>query len=773
MTTLDRTGERGPAAEDGAASGPEGGPSAGLRGLLGRLREVMKCAGSGQERLDRLVDLIAAHMHAEVCSVYVVNRDGVLELVATKGLRADAVHRTRLRPGEGLVGDIAEHARPLALSDAQSHPKFAYRPETGEEIYHSFCGTPLLRGGQVLGTLAVQNVRSRSYSEEEIEALETVAMVLTESLAGGELEAGTDLGRAEGPARLDGRTLNEGLAMGTAVLHGHDIVISKVVAEEPEAEIARLDSAMTAMQRTLDETLARPELTGDGEHRDVLETFRLFAGDRGWARRIRDAIRTGLTAEAAVELVLNDTRAHMQRVADPYLRERLSDFGDLGTRLLRHLLGFEDEPQPRRLPADAILIANHLGPAELLDYDRARLRAVVLAEGTHTSHVAIVARALDLPVIGGCRDATVAIRPGDEVIVDADHAQVLARPAPAVVAAYEQSLAAQARRKRAASESRNLPAVTRDGVAIALLANAGLLVDLPAVRESGAEGIGLYRTEVPFMVRAALPDVAAQTRLYRRVLEQAEERPVVFRTLDIGGDKVPAYWNHGPEENPALGWRGIRIGLDRPKLLLGQLRALVRAAAGRPLAVMFPMVGEVAELDAARRMLGRTLAWAERAGHAPPSEVRVGVMLEVPALLWQIEPVLARVDFLAVGSNDLVQYLFAADRGNPRLARRFDLLSPAALSCLRRLVVAADAAGKPISVCGEAAGQPLEAMALIGCGFRRLSMSPARLGRIKLMLRSLEAGRLAGVLDDLLARETDNLRPALEAWAQDHGVALD
>ncbi|MCK6453138.1 MAG: GAF domain-containing protein, partial [Alphaproteobacteria bacterium] len=366
------------------------------RQLLRRLRDIMAGAGSAQERLDRIVKIIAAEMVAEVCSAYVRRAGDVLELCATEGLRAESVHRTTLRIGEGLVGVIAAQARPLALADAQSHPNFAYRPETGEEIYHSLMGVPILREGRVLGVLVVQNRTQRQYTEEEIEALETIAMILAELAASGELVSRVPAGPLQGPSmplRLTGVRICAGVALGRAVLHQPSVAIKRVVAEDPETELKRLREAVAGLHDALDRMMAAADLASAGEHRDVLEAYRMFAEDRGWLGRIREAIRSGLTAEAAVQKVQNDTRVRMNQVEDEYLRERLHDLEDLNNRLLMHLAGGGGAAPPEELPDDAVLIAHGMGPAELLDYDRRKLRGLVLEEGSPTAHVAIVARA--------------------------------------------------------------------------------------------------------------------------------------------------------------------------------------------------------------------------------------------------------------------------------------------------------------------------------------------------------------------------------------------
>jgi phosphotransferase system enzyme I (PtsP) len=751
--------------------------------LLKRLRETMAGGGAAAARLDRISRIIATNMVAEVCSIYLRRAGDVLELFSTEGLNPEAVHKTRLRIGEGIIGDIAAHARALALSDAPADPRFAYRPETGEEPYQSMMGVPILRTGKVVGVVAVQNRAQRHYSEDEIETLQTVAMVLAEMIGSGDLVSAEELREADGiallPLRLNGVRLNGGLALGQAVQHEPRIVVKRLIAEDIPLELERLNAALAGMYTQLDSMLADDALAHGGEHREVLETYRMIAEDRGWLGRIREAIEGGLTAEAAAEKVRNENNARMQAVADPYLRERMADFDDLARRLLLHLAsgdGRADIQKPGDMPQDIVVIAHSMGPAELLDYDRARLRGLVLEEGSPTAHVAIVAKALDIPVVGRVRGALTRIEPNDPIVVDADHAQVFVRPGDDVQAMFRQTASDRVARRAAYAAMRDLPAVTRDGVAIALKLNAGLLVDLQMLAETGAAGVGLYRTEIPFMVRPAFPGAEEQATLYSRILDLAEGRPVVFRTLDIGGDKMLPYFGDKGEDNPAMGWRAIRIGLDHPAVLRRQLRALVRAAAGRELDVMFPMIAEVAEFAAAKRLLELELARAEAKGIVLPKALRVGAMIEVPALLFQLPALAERADFVSVGSNDLVQFLFAADRGNPRLAQRYDVLAPPVLTLLRQLVATCRAArgGKGISLtlCGEMAGDPLEAMALIGLGFRQLSMAAPNVGPVKAMVRSLEACRVAEYLEELRESCDHSLRSKLTAFARDHGVAL-
>ncbi len=748
----------------------------GPRRLLARLRDVMAEAGTAQERLDHIASIIAADFVAEVCSVYVLRAGEVLELFAATGLAAEAIHNTRLSIGEGLIGRIAVQARPLALADAQSHPDFAYRPETGEEIYQSLAGVPILRGGRVTGVLAVQNKTGRSYTEEEIETLETIAMVIAELIASSNLLSEEELHAVDGvslmPVAMEGVRLNGGLAIGEAVRHERRIQILKLVADDPETEHQRLDRAVAEMHGAIDEMLEAKDVAEGGEHRDILETYKMFAEDAGWLARINEAITNGLTAEAAVEKVRNDTRARFRSQTDRYFRERLHDFDDLAHRLLQHLVGVTETTETNNLPENIILVARNMGPAELLDYDRSRLRGLVLEEGSATTHVAIVARALDIPVVGKMPEILDKVERGDTVIVDGDNAEVHIRPADDIRQAFVDTLTARAQRIATYASLRDVPAETKDGLRVALHINAGLLADMQNMSETGADGIGLYRTEIPFMDSHDFPDVDRQAQIYERVIEQSEGKPVVFRTLDIGGDKGLPYWDTAGDENPAMGWRAVRVSLDRPVLMRHQLRALIRAAQGHDLSVMFPMITEIAEFDAAKKLLDLELARAEKKGRTPIRNLKVGTMLEVPALAYQMPALLQRVDFLSVGSNDLFQFLFASDRGSPRIADRYDPLSPAALNFLGSLVEQCDAAQTPISLCGEMAGRPLDAMALVGLGFRTLSMAPSSIGPVKTMIRSLSAGDLKRYLDSLQDVAEHSLREKLREFAVDHGVMI-
>jgi phosphotransferase system, enzyme I, PtsP len=747
----------------------------GSRILLRKLREIMEAGGSAQERLDHLVTMVAATMVADVCSIY-LTRGPFHELFATEGLKAEAVHRTRMKRHEGLVGLVAETAQPQNLADAQQHERFSYRPETGEESYHAFLGVPIIRSERTFGVLVVQNRAQRLYGDDEVEALQTVAMVLAEMVASGAFGDLTGLADVEArpsrPEALKGKAFSEGVVIGTAVLHEPHAPLGRVIADDPVKEESRLDAALAHVRGSLAQMLEGDAGRISGVSRDVLETFQLLAADPSWEAKLKHGVRAGLSADAAVERVRGEHRAKLNAARDPYLRERLQDLEDLDNRLLRALAGV-DGASPGELPADAILIARELGPAELLDYGAERLKGVALEEGGATAHAAIVARALGIPMVGMLPGLLSRVEAGDGVVLDGERGEVLLRPERPVVFAYQQRISLRSARAAEFARLKDVPAVTKDGERVAMLLNAGLALDVHHLDEVGAEGIGLFRTEFQFMVSETLPRLDSQTLLYRDVLDAAGKRPVTFRTLDLGGDKVlPWVISSEREENPALGWRAVRIGLDRPALLRYQLRALIRAAAKRRLRVMFPLVTTIAEFDAARALVDHELAWARQHRRATPASVEVGVMLEAPALAWSIPNLRGRADFISVGTNDLMQYFFAADRGNARVADRYDMLSAPALRFLKRIHDDCEAIGLPVSICGEAAGRPLEAMALTALGFRRLSMPASGVGPVKAMLRSLDARAAMEALAPMLRSDQASLREELTYFANKNHCVL-
>jgi phosphotransferase system enzyme I (PtsP) len=742
------------------------------RVLLTRLRATLAEHAGGQERLDRIVRLVAEGLVADVCSVYLKREDSWFELCATEGLKPESVHLSRLRVGQGLVGQIAESAEPISTSDAFHTRGFRYLPETGEEGLESFLGVPVQRLGEVLGVLVVQNREPREYTDDEVYALEVIAMVIAEM---------AELGAFVGPGAMElarphrlpfyvkGLVGQEGVAEGTVVLHEPQIVVADPITDDPTRERARLRAAIEALRAEVDEMLAADYLTSTGEHRDVLNAYRMFAHDKGWVRRLEATIESGLAAEVAVEKEQSATRTRMSRSADPYLRERLHDLDDLSNRLLRLLAG-NDQPAGRELPEDAILVARNIGPGELLDYGR-KLRGVVLEEGSVGSHAAIVARALAIPLVIQAARITREAVSGDPILVDGDQGVVHLRPEETVAKAFREKVDMLHEAQAAYAALRDKPATTRDGVTLSLHMNAGLMADLPSLPKCGAVGVGLFRTELQFLVRSSVPKRSELAALYGRILDAARDKPVVFRTLDIGSDKVLPYMKRADEPNPALGWRAIRVGLDRPGIMRMQVQALVRGARGRPLTIMFPFVTECREFEAGRTLVLSEVERERERGHPVPRELRIGAMLETPSLAYASDGFFARADFISVGGNDLKQFFFAADRENERVRRRYDMLSLSYLAFLEHIVTRCAETGTPLSFCGEDAGRPVEALGLAAMGFRNLSMRPASIGPVKALLRQVDLAAVRRVIEDARAAGAPSARPAIDALLSEAGIA--
>ena len=751
--------------------------AASAREILTSLHDVMASRTSAQAKLNAVVGIIATAIDSEVCSIYLL-REGVLELFATRGLDQAAVHVTKLALGEGLVGTIAEDVEVLNLDEAASHPDFAYKPETGEDRFHSFAGVPIIRRERSVGVLAVQHTDRRKYADVEIEALQTVAMVLSELIANAGLidtmGGGADRPQSTAAMRIPGQKLVDGMGAGFAVYHQPRIHIEHTVAEDTDAERHRVYAAFDKMREQIDRMTREAEFGVGGEHEEVLQTYKMFAYDEGWARRINEAIDSGLTAEAAIERVQQRTRQRMRQIDDPLLADRMHDLEDLSNRLLRIVSGQMGTAAQLGLRQDTILIARNLGPAELLEYDKRRLKGVVLEEGSLTAHVTIVARAMGVPVLGRVRDVRRQIAEGDLLLLDSVAGNVFVRPSGGMEEAFEAKLALRQKRKAAFAALRDVPPVTKDGHRITLMVNAGLRDDVAALDTTGADGIGLFRTEFQFLVSATLPQRERQQRLYKEVMDAAGDRPVIFRTVDIGGDKALPYLNKADadEENPAMGWRALRLALDRDGLMKVQARALIEAASGRTLNVMFPMVSEAWEFAEAKALFEAQRQWLGARGRRLPTGIRYGAMLEVPALAEQLDLLLPDLDFLSVGTNDLTQFLFAADRANPRLAERYDWLSPSILRFLSRVVGPCREAGVDLGVCGEMGGRPVEAMALIGLGINRLSITPAAIGPIKAMVRSLDHDAVRAFVTELIARPPRDMRAALSDWATSQGVDM-
>jgi len=733
------------------------------RAMLGRLRAVMAEDSAGQARLDQITHLIADSMRTEVCSIYLFRDPETLELCATEGLKAEAVHQTRMRLGEGLVGRVARSGTVVNTADAPKEPGFRFMPETGEEIYSSFAGVPVQRLGEKLGVLVVQSKTKRQFSDEEIYALEVVAMVLAEMTELGAFigEGAALRARHKNPVVFRGGTGQEGTAEGHVWLHEGRVVVTNPIAEDPAKERERLVEAVESLRVSVDQLLAGAS-TGDGEQLKVLEAYRMFANSRGWLRRMEEDIARGLSAEAAVEKEQSTARARLETANDSYIRDRLHDLDDLSNRLLRILTG-QGRNTGAEMPADPILVCRNIGPAELLDYGRS-LKGIVLEEGSVGSHAAIVARSLAIPlVIHAARITTEALN-GDHIVVDGDNGIAHLRPEDTVVTAFRDKIAMQAEAQERYASIRNTPACTPCGRTIALTMNAGLMADLPSLENSGAEGVGLFRTELQFLIRTKMPTRTELAGIYSRVMDAAKGRRVVFRTLDIGSDKVLSYMKPTDEPNPALGWRAIRVGLDKPGVLRMQLQALIRAAAGRPLSVMFPFVAQYDEYRMARAEVDKAMERERILGHTLPASLEVGAMLETPSLAFAPRQFFEDVDFVSIGGNDLKQFFFAADRENERVRRRYDTLNVSFLSLIEQIVRRCHETGTPLSFCGEDAGRPIEAICFAAIGLDALSMRPASIGPVKSLLLRSDLASLRQVIHKARDEGHQSVRPAVMEW---------
>ncbi|MFZ1725094.1 MAG: phosphoenolpyruvate--protein phosphotransferase [Albidovulum sp.] len=733
------------------------------RKLLRRLRDTLAEPGAGQERLDRITHLIADSMQSEVCSIYLFRDDDTLELCATEGLKPESVHKTRMKLGEGLVGRVAKSSVAINTANAPAERGFRYMPETGEEIFSSFLGVPIQRLGEKLGVLVVQSKEARLFSDDEVYALEVVAMVVAEMT-----ELGVFVGEGEAlsalhqqPVMFRGGTGQEGSAEGHVWLHEPRVVITNPVGDDPQKELERLQEAVEQLRLSVDAMLSMTD-GQDKEQSQVLEAYRMFANSRGWMRRMEEDIQRGLSAEAAVEKEQSAARARLETVPDPYLRDRLHDLDDLSNRLLRILTG-QGADTGAEMPENPILVARNIGPAELLDYGR-KLRGIVLEEGSVGSHAAIVARALAIPlVIHAERIITEALN-GDRILVDGDQGVVHLRPEDAVANAFREKIAMQAAAQSRYASLRDLPATAKCGTTISLHMNAGLMADLPSLAGSGADGVGLFRTELQFLIRTSVPKRSELAAIYTNVLDAAKGKRVAFRTLDIGSDKVLPYMKRVEEPNPAMGWRAIRVGLDKPGIMRMQLQALLRGAKGRPLTVMFPFVAEFDEFRTARQMLLDETLREKQLGHQLPGILEIGAMMETPSLAYAPDGFFEMADFISIGGNDLKQFFFAADRENEQVRRRYDLLNTSFLRFIAHIVRRCTENRTHLSFCGEDAGRPVEALCLAAIGIGTLSMRPASIGPVKHLIRNVDLKELGA----LIATECDtgktNLRPAVMDW---------
>lgn len=732
------------------------------RHLLANLRKAMASEDTGQARLDHITRIIASGMECEVCSIYLFRDEQTLELCATTGLRADAVHKTRLRNGEGLVGRVARRGFIINTANAPKTPGFRYMPETEEEAFLAFLGVPIKRLGKDLGVLVVQSQEERMFTSPEIHAIEIVAMVLAEMA-----ELGVFVGDSEPltkphtrPQMFSGTSAQEGAAHGKVWLHEPRVVITNPIAEEPTKERARLKKAIDALRISVDEMLSHAD-TINREQYAVLQAYRMFANSQGWYNRMCSSIAGGLSAEAAVEREQTNARIKLMKSPDPNLRERLHDLNDLSNRLLRILTG-QGKKTGATIPENPVLIARNIGPAELMDYGR-KLHGIVLEEGSIGSHATIIARAWGIPLIINTAQIIDEALNGDDIIVDGMQGLVHLRPDENVVSAFNDKIAMHAEAQKRFHSIRTLPAESQCGKKIKLYMNSGLIADLPSLQSSGADGVGLFRTELQFLVQSAMPKREELVQSYSRVMHAAGDKPIIFRTLDIGSDKILPYMRKVDEPNPALGWRALRVGLDKKGIMKMQVQALIRAAAGKTLRIMFPLVSHYDEFKAARAEIMRTLQGEKKLGHKVSNALKIGAMLETPSLAFAPDAFFEEVDFISIGGNDLKQFFFAADRENERVRKRYDVLDSGFLNFLRIIIKRAKKAKTPLSFCGEDAGKPLEALCLTAIGINQLSMRSASIGPVKAAIRGNNLDEIAGIIDDIDKKEGGSVREQVKA----------
>ena len=707
-------------------------------------------------------------------SCYLAIDDNYIELFASYGFSPKLNNHVALKVGEGIIGRIAQTKRTVAVENVWEDPCFLRRDGVEEEQYKGFLGVPLTRWGIVIGVLCLYKRAAYEFDQKEISALETVAMPFAEWASGEEVRNfKNEFIRKRGlnvRDKFKGVSLNKGYGVGLAVLHRRRQAVTNIFAKDKDAELQKLRDAHAQMNKDLEEKFNSSKL-GFGEHADILDAYRMLAADKGWLKRMSGYIEGGLTVEAAVERAYEDMWNRLSGTQDVYLRERLNDLRDISDRLLSYLYG--DNPEAQSLTScDIVVIAQTMGPADLMDYDYHKIRALILEDGTPTMHVAIVAKALGIPVVAKIRGIYNEVRSGELLAVDGENAIVYIRPDDKLLENFRRKIDEREQALKQMSALKKRAPKTLDNQRINLYINVGLDFDLDYIESTNCDGIGLYRTEIPFMSAQKLPDVTEQLAFYDKLMDKAGARKVVFRSLDVGSDKLLPYWSYDGEENPAIGWRSIRITLDRRAILRQQMRAFIRAAKGRELNVMFPMIANLWEFEEAKETLMIELERERNRGSEVPVKVNTGLMIEVPSVIFQLDDILKKADFVSIGTNDLAQFIFACDRTNNRLMYRYDVLSAPFLRILKEIVDKCKKYKVLCSVCGEMASNPLEAMVLLGLGYRNLSVSGAAFYKVKRMLRSADTGQLSDYMANMLKYDNNSLRAQIIAYANDHNIEI-
>ena len=777
-----------------AAKPPKPGkaPRPGLR-LLEEIGRIISEARGVRSEVQRIVEAIAASMSMEVCSVYVYNADSEeLTLWATSGLDPGSIGQIRMGVREGLTGIVVQKRQPVMAVDARAHPRYKYFPDSGEEKFHSFLGVPVVERGQLLGVLNVQTSRRRRFTPAEVRLFRALATPiggilrqaqLHEDLATKEeerrafedrlddavrrlalYEHGTSPGTggragARQRMRLSGFAAAPGFGFGRAHLMSPALSFDSAPRERqqsPRKELRRLHKAITASVDELGATGERVRKTVPEVDTAIFEAQRMMLLDSSFQARIETLINEGASAEAALGDTVEELIRQFDNLEDGYLRDRASDVRDIGQRVLHHLLGVGNEPLS--ILNDVVLVADEVSLSDLATVEHHHLNGLVLASGGVTSHASILSKTLEIPSVVGVEKAVDSIREGDFLIVDGNAGVVYVNPTAEVQREYQRLGREYRAFNRDLKALLELPAETADGHRVQLSANVGLLGDVRLARMQGAEGVGLYRTEVPFLSHRDFLTEEEQYDLYRRVVAEMEGRTVTVRTLDLGADKYPRYFNIPREENPYLGWRSIRISLQMPEIFNVQLRAILRASAHGPVRITFPMTSSRYAIRQVKCLRAQAREELSPSGHAFTANVPVGMMVEVPAAVYLAPKLAHEVDFFSIGTNDLIQYVLAVDRNNRKVGTMYEPLHPAVLQCIAAVVAAARAAGKPVSLCGEMAGDPTHSLVLVGLGLRDLSMGSFFIPAIKRLIRAVRYEDIRSLADEALGLASVNER---------------
>lgn len=746
--------------------------------ILRRIVQEVNLANDLEQALNIIVQRVKSAIAVDVCSIFLLNeQDKEYVLMATDGLNAEAVGKVRMSDNVGLVSLVGKRAEAINIADAIKNPRYQHFPEASEEAFHGFLGVPIIHHRKVLGILVIQSSKVQKFSEDDETFLMTVAAQLAAAIVHAEASGGIDgLKQNKNEKDYKAKPINglpgaPGVAMGIAVVMYPPADIDAIPdrhISDPEKEVKLFDTAVEAVVKDITGLSKRLKDVLPEEDRALFDVYLLMLNSQAISGITRDRIREGNWAPGALRQTIREHEQVFNEMEDSYLRERADDVRDLGRRILMHLQ--EDSPDKIEFPDNTVLVGEDISASMLAEVPRDKLAGVISVRGSRTSHVAILARAMSISAVMGATDLPVSRIDGRTIIADGYSGQIFISPSKKVTNEFQRLIDEEAALSDELMELRDLPAKTEDGIEISLLVNSGLLSDITPSLQSGAEGIGLYRTEFPFMERQTFPSEEEQRSIYRQVLESFHPRPVTLRTLDVGGDKALPYFPI-EEDNPFLGWRGIRITLDHPEIFLVQVRAMVRASIGlNNLKILLPMISDINELTEALGLIHQVYGELLEEGEEVVMP-EIGVMIEVPSAVYQAGSLARRVDFLSIGTNDLTQYLLAVDRNNARVASLYDSLHPAVIRAILQVVESARVHNKPVSVCGEMAGDPVAALLLLAMGIDSLSMSVSSLSRVKWVIRNITRERARQILSEILVIEdAAGIRNYLNQTFEDAGM---